>query len=491
MKRLFLVGLSLVAAAAGNAGPAWSFDIKRVDDSVVRVQRVLQPTASTQLRPFGHGTGFVIAPGIVVTNHHVVDTSKQKVPDGHTFFLVIPDGGLKAENLRKAEIIWQSKPLDLAVLKVEGLNRPTVEISAVPPEQSPSKGEAVYVIGFPGASDNAMRGKAIIETTQTAGIVGKIADATGPGGALRPVIQHSAEINPGNSGGPLFNECHQVIGVNTFIARSVFNLVRNKEGKTFAVGAAVAGHFYSPHSINLVKALRTEKQLAGLPVRITEGVCTPETPGGIPVWTYVVIGVFALLALAALMLAIFRKNTTREIVKVVESYSAWVRRKGSRSGPGDATMKPGAPPAGPAPKAAPGAATGPAAAATGVAATGAAIGAATGAEPGWVLSGFDAEGHVIRLFIGEAELKAAMEGPDGGLIIGRSKSQASKIIGDGSVSRRHARVRLVDGKIAIEDLESAFGTVVEGAKIPPGKPLTLDTGSKISFGQVTLEVSRS
>ncbi|MEQ8700344.1 MAG: FHA domain-containing protein [Bauldia litoralis] len=108
-----------------------------------------------------------------------------------------------------------------------------------------------------------------------------------------------------------------------------------------------------------------------------------------------------------------------------------------------------------------------------------------------MLSGFDAEGHVIRLFIGEAELRTATAGPDGGLVIGRSKSQASKIVGDGSVSRRHARVRLIDDKLAIEDLESAFGTVIEGTKITPNEPVTVESGSKISLGQVTLEVSRS
>lgn len=470
VKKLFLAGLLLFCAGAGTTGPSWAFDIKKVDDSVVRVQRALREASSGKLRGFGHGSGFVIAPEYVVTNHHVIDTSNQKIPDGSSFLLVIPDGDWNAEKLRPAEIVWQSKPLDLAILRVKGLTRPAVEVSSVMPEESPGKGETVYAIGFPGAADRAMKGKAMLVTTQTKGIVGKVADASGPGGALRPVIQHSAQVNPGNSGGPLFNECHQVVGVNTFVATSIFNIVRDKEGNTRAVGAAVAGHFYSPHSINLVKALKAEPALARIPVRITDSVCVPETPGGIPVWTYIVIAVFAILAMTALGLAMFRKNTTREIVKVVESYSAWVRRKGSRSGPGDATMKPGAPPA--------------VAAATATATQ-------TQTEPGWVLSGFDAEGHVIRLFVGEAELRTATEGPDGGLIIGRSKSQAAKIIGDGSVSRRHARVKLVDGDLAVEDLDSAFGTVIEGAKLTPNKPVTIESGSKISFGQVTLEVSRS
>ncbi|MEQ8700345.1 MAG: serine protease [Bauldia litoralis] len=334
MKKLFLAGLLLFCAGAGNTGPSWAFDIKRVDDSVVRVQRALRQTATGKLRGFGHGSGFVIAPEYVVTNYHVIDTSKQTIPDGTTFLLVIPDGAWKTDRLRPAQIIWRSKPLDLAVLRVPGLTRPPVELSSAAPTDSPGKGETVYAIGFPGASDRAMRGQAMLETTQTKGIVGKVAEASGPGGAPRPVIQHSAQVNPGNSGGPLFNECHQVVGVNTFVATSIFNIVRDKQGNTRAVGAAVAGHFYSPHSINLVKALKAEPALARIPVRINDSVCVPETPGGIPIWTYIVIAVFAILAMTALGLAIFRKNTTREIVKVVESYSAWVRRRAA--GPGRA-----------------------------------------------------------------------------------------------------------------------------------------------------------
>lgn len=467
MKRLLITGLLLVAACVAAPGAARAFDIKAVDPSVVRVQWAIRQDSTGKMRAYASGSGFVIAPEYIVTNFHVVNLASRKVPDGYSLVMLIPDGSWKT--LRKTEVVWRSKALDLAVVKVPGLHRPVVTLSAVPPDKSPSKGDTVYAVGFPGASDRAMKGAGMLISTETRGIVGKVGMAAGPGGELRPVIQHSAQVNPGNSGGPLFNECNQVIGVNTFVAASVFKIVRDKQGKPLAVGAAIAGHFYSPHSINLVKALRAQQALAQLPVHITTDVCVPPTPGGIPLWTYVLIAVICVLALSALGLAIFRKNTTREIVKVVESYSAWVRRKGSRSGPGGATMRPRTPPAVPP----------------------AATAAAAAGEPGWVLSGFDADGHVIRLSIGEAELKAASEGPDGGLIVGRSKSQASKIIGDGSVSRRHARLTLVDGKLAIEDLDSAFGTVVAGAKIKSGAPTVLETGAKFTLGQVTLEVSRA
>jgi len=115
----------------------------------------------------------------------------------------------------------------------------------------------------------------------------------------------------------------------------------------------------------------------------------------------------------------------------------------------------------------------------------------TKSDEGWVLSGFDGDGNVVRIAIGKEELKQAMQGPDGGLVIGRSKSQARKIVGDGSVSRKHALAVEKDGGLAITDLESAYGTSVDGKKLEPNKPVSVSAGGKIELGEVTLEVSTS
>jgi len=465
---LMLPFLALVLASCDESSSG--FDIKKVDRSVVRIELALRHNESGRLRRWGHGSGFVIAPGIVVTNDHVA-VARTTPPEGYTPTLLVPDGGFSAANLRKAKILWKSRALDLAILQVPGLDRPVVTISEVAATSGPEKGSSVIAIGFPGAADRAMRGKAMLVSTTTRGVVGKIAKAKGPGGQLRDVIQHSAQINPGNSGGPLFNECHHVVGVNTFVARSVFKIVKGRGGQQAAVGAAIVGHFYSPHSTNLVNALRTEAALKNISFKTATANCKVSA-AGIPLYIYILIAVFAVLAMSAMGVAIFRKGTTREVIKVVESYSQWVRRKGPGAAgaggagavAGEATRKPGQ--------------AGATVAPTRTAATG-----PTGGK-GWVLSGFDSDGNVVRLSISEDELADAE-----GVVIGRSKSQSSKILTDGSVSRQHAKVTLADGKLMLTDLDSAYGTMVDEEKVEAGQSVEIKTGAKVAFGSVTLELS--
>lgn len=473
LKLLMLPALALVLTSCDESSSG--FDINRVDQSVVRIELALRKNTDGKLRRWGHGTGFVIADGIVVTNDHVA-VARTQPPEGYTPTLLVPDGGFTAKNLRKATIIWKSKALDLAILRVPGLSRPPLTISEIGPGSGPKKGSSVIAIGFPGAADRAMRGKAMLVSTTTRGVVGKVALAQGPGGKLRNVIQHSAQINPGNSGGPLFNECHHVVGVNTFVARSIFKIVKNNRGQQAAVGAAVVGHFYSPHSQNLITALRTVPALKGISFKTATVNCKVSV-GGIPIFVYILIAVFAILAMSAMGIAIFKKGGTREVIKVVESYSQWVRRKGPGTGgqaggasagaaAGDATRKPGA--------------------ATVAPAVTRATGPTEEGAKGWVLSGFDSEGNVVRLSIAEDELASS-----DGVVIGRSKSQASKILTDGSVSRQHARVTLEGGVLTLSDLGSAYGTTVDGTKLEEGQATPVNSGAKIALGSVTLELSQT
>ena len=141
-----------VVLIATLAGPARAdFDITKVDSSVVRIQQVVQ--ARGKLVFAGHGTGFVINDqGYVVTNAHVVRTPQ--LPEGVVFKgLIIPDGDWK--KLRVARIVFSSENLDLAVLKVEQLNRPPVVLTRASADDHPRKGENVYAVGFPGAGGAA------------------------------------------------------------------------------------------------------------------------------------------------------------------------------------------------------------------------------------------------------------------------------------------------------------------------------------------------
>lgn len=58
-----------------------------------------------------------------------------------------------------------------------------------------------------------------------------------------------------------------------------------------------------------------------------------------------------------------------------------------------------------------------------------------------------------------------------------------------SVSRRHARVIKRDSEIVLEDLGSINGTFINGEKLTPFLPVTLNTGDKLHFGKISLEVT--
>jgi len=140
----------------------------------------------------GMGSGFIIsADGLIITNAHVVDGAKEvtvKLTDKREF---------------KAKVLGSDKRTDVAVIKVEANNLPTVKTG------DPSQlrvGEWVAAIGSPFGFEN----------TVTAGIVSAKAREM-PDDGFVPFIQTDVAVNPGNSGGPLFNMAGEVIGINSMI----------------------------------------------------------------------------------------------------------------------------------------------------------------------------------------------------------------------------------------------------------------------------------
>ena len=104
----------------------------------------------------------------------------------------------------------------------------------------------------------------------------------------------------------------------------------------------------------------------------------------------------------------------------------------------------------------------------------------------WVFSGFDGAGQAVRLMVMEAKLRQAADG----LVIGRSPEQADLVLSDQSVSRKHALLRLKSGDLAIEDLDSANGTVIDGRVIKAGRPVPLDPGAQLELGSVRLTLTK-
>lgn len=135
----------------------------------------------------GSGTGFVISSdGCLVTCAHVVE--------GASKIEVIVAG----QNL-VGQVIALDKPHDLALVRVQATNLPTVPLANSDEVQL---AQEVRAVGFP-LSD--VLGESVKVTR------GTVAGIINPEG--RKLFQVDASINPGNSGGPLVNEMGHVVGV--------------------------------------------------------------------------------------------------------------------------------------------------------------------------------------------------------------------------------------------------------------------------------------
>jgi predicted component of type VI protein secretion system len=108
-------------------------------------------------------------------------------------------------------------------------------------------------------------------------------------------------------------------------------------------------------------------------------------------------------------------------------------------------------------------------------------------EAGWVLSGRDGAGNPIRLVFGETELSQAYLG----IVVGRHPALCDRVIDDPSVSRRHLRIGMAEGRPYVEDLNSLNGTLVDGVEAPQFEPVPLAGGEELTLGRVILEVARS
>ena len=235
-----------VVALDGNNGPVndpsapaigVGADPKIRSGSVSAVAETLLPSV-VQLKVQGAddsnatGSGFVIDDaGHILTNNHVVSAAAA----GGSIQVLTQKG-----KTATAQLIGRSPAYDLAVVKVDGLDAPSVQFGR---SDLAVVGQDVVAIGSPLG----------LAGTVTSGIVSAKNRAVTAGGdgetSYINALQTDAAINPGNSGGPLVDMNAQVIGINSAIAT-----VRGaQEGASGNIGLGFA--------IPIDQARRTAQQL--------------------------------------------------------------------------------------------------------------------------------------------------------------------------------------------------------------------------------------
>jgi S1-C subfamily serine protease len=183
---------------------------ERVGPAVVRVEtKSTQPNARQR---GGLGSGIVISPdGLVLTNNHVVGSSKQiRIRDS--------EGGVT-----DARVLGVDPDTDLALLRADASRN--LQFAALGNSKNLRRGQLVVAIGNPLG----------FESTVTAGVVSALGRSIRSvnGRTIEDVIQTDAALNPGNSGGPLVSSAAEVIGINTAI-------INGAQGICFAVASNTA-----------------------------------------------------------------------------------------------------------------------------------------------------------------------------------------------------------------------------------------------------------
>ena len=153
-----------------------------------------------QTRPrVGFGSGVIISKdGYIVTNNHVVEGVDEITVK------------LNDERELKGRIIGTDPDTDLALLKIEGDDFPTIPVGN---SDDLKVGEWVLAVGNPFN----------LSSTVTAGIVSAKARAIGTSAAngeaanIQSFIQTDAAINSGNSGGALVNARGELVGINAML----------------------------------------------------------------------------------------------------------------------------------------------------------------------------------------------------------------------------------------------------------------------------------
>ena len=166
-----------------------------------RVLPPFHPEIPEDFRGMGSGT-IVSADGYLLSNYHVVadaDSIQVTLADRRTY---------------RAKVIGFDSLIDIALLKVEAQELPTVQLADSDRLQI---GDWVLAIGHPLGMGTTLTHGIVSALGRQAGVLNPRSDEENRY-AIESFIQTNAVINPGNSGGPLLDLQGRVVGINTAIS---------------------------------------------------------------------------------------------------------------------------------------------------------------------------------------------------------------------------------------------------------------------------------
>ena len=215
----------------------------------------------------GLGSGMIYrSDGLIITNAHVVkgaDTVLVTLSDGRKF--------------DKAKVLGRDERTDIAVVKIEATNLPTVKLG----DSSGTRvGDWAIAVGNPFGLDH----------TLTVGVISaKSRQLRLAEDSRTDYLQTDASINPGNSGGPLLDIYGRVIGVN--------NAIYSESGGNQGIGFAIPVNTARFVADRIVKDGRVRRAYLGVKISnvedrgaafglpaslkgvLIEEVSDPSTPG--------------------------------------------------------------------------------------------------------------------------------------------------------------------------------------------------------------------
>lgn len=188
-------------------------------------------------RALGSGSGVIFtSDGYIVTNYHVIEDA-EKIEVIHQ------------KKTYTAEVIGSDPSADLAIIKVDAKNLPSIKRGQ---SKDLEVGEWVIAVGNPFN----------LESTVTAGIVsakGRDIDLLGGQFPIESFIQTDAAINPGNSGGALVNIEGELVGINT----AIISRTGSYTGYGFAVPVDIVAKIFN----DLLQYGVVQKAFTGLEVK--------------------------------------------------------------------------------------------------------------------------------------------------------------------------------------------------------------------------------